>query len=67
MGTSFLLLLVLVASILLSKYTSDKINPQYIPPSEEEKNEFARKAKAAAVAVAYVTVSRYESQTDSDT
>lgn len=56
-----------MASILLSKYTSDKINPQYILPSEEEKNEFARKAKAAAVAVAYVSVTRYESQTDSDT
>ena len=36
MGTSFILLLVLIGSILATKYVSNKINPPYVPPSEEE-------------------------------
>jgi Na+-transporting methylmalonyl-CoA/oxaloacetate decarboxylase gamma subunit len=66
MGTSFLLLLMLIFSIFLSRYVSNKINPPDVLPSEDQKDESLRKAKAAAVAVAYLTVNRYESEVDSE-
>ena len=50
MGTSFLLLLVLITSILVTKYVSNKIDPPYVAPTEEQQQELARKAKAAAAA-----------------
>ena len=52
MGTSFLLLFLLISSIFLSRYVSNKINPPGVLPSEDQKDESLRKAKAAAVAVA---------------
>ncbi len=66
MGTSFLLLLMLIFSIFLSRYVSNKINPPDVLPSEDQKDESLRKAKAAAVAVAYLTANRYESEVDSE-
>jgi hypothetical protein len=66
MGTSFLLLLMLISSIFLSRYFSNKINPPDVLPSEDQKDESLRKAKAAAVAVAYLTANRYESEVDSE-
>ena len=64
MGTSFLLLFLLISSIFLSRYVSNKINPPGVLPSEDQKDESLRKAKAAAVAVAYLTGNRYESEVD---
>ena len=66
MGTSFLLLFLLISSIFLSRYVSNKINPPGVLPSEDQKDESLRKAKAAAVAVAYLTGNRYESELDSE-
>ena len=66
MGTSFLLLLMLISSIFLSRYVSNKINPPGVLPSEDQKDESLRKAKAAAVAVAYLTGNRCESEVDSE-
>ena len=45
---------------------SNKINPPDVLPSEDQKDESLRKAKAAAVAVAYLTANRYESEVDSE-
>ncbi|MEE3345273.1 MAG: OadG family transporter subunit [Chloroflexota bacterium] len=67
MGTAVLLLLVLIASILLTKYVSNKIDPPFIPPTSEQKEEIARMAKAAAVAVAYHTLRRHGQEADSET
>ena len=67
MGTAVSLLLVLIASILLTKYVSNKIDPPFIPPTSEQKEEIARKAKAAAVAVVYHTVKRRAQEADSET
>ena len=50
MGTAFILLLILISSIYLTRIISNKINP--IPPTLEEIEESNRKARAAAVAVA---------------
>ena len=66
MGTSFLLLFLLISSIFLSRYVSNKINPPGVLPSEDQKDESLRKAKAAAVAVAYLTGNRNESEVDSE-
>ena len=67
MGTAVSLLLALIASILLTKYVSDKIDPPFIPPTSEQKEEIARMAKAAAVAVVYHTVKRRAQEADSET
>jgi len=67
MGTAVLLLLVLIASILLTKYVANKIDPPFIPPTSEQKEEIARMAKAAAVAVTYHTVKRSGREADSET
>jgi hypothetical protein len=66
MSTSFILLLVLIASILVTKYVSNKINPPYVPPSEEEQQELARKAKAAAAAFAFLAVKGHDPKIDSE-
>ena len=50
MGTAFILLLIRISSIYLTRIISNKINP--IPPTLEEIEESNRKARAAAVAVA---------------
>jgi len=52
MGTAFILLLILISSIYLTRIISNKINPIPIPPTLEEIEELNRKARAAAVAVA---------------
>ncbi len=67
MGTAVSLLFVLIASILLTKYVSNKIDPPFIPPTSEQKEEIARMAKAAAVAVVYLTVKRRAQEADSET
>ena len=50
MGTAFILLLILISSIYLTRIISNKINPIPIPPTLEEIEELNRKARAAAVA-----------------
>ena len=67
MGTAVSLLLVLIASILITKYVANKIDPPFIPPTSEQKEEIARMAKAAALAVAYHTVKRGAQEADSET
>ena len=67
MSTAILLLLVLIGSILLTKYVANKIDPPFISPTSEQKEEIAKMAKAAAVAVAYHTVKRRAQETDSET
>ncbi len=67
MGTSVLLLLVLITSILITKYVANKIDAPFIPPTSEQKEEIARMAKVAAVAVAYHTVKRRAQEADSET
>ena len=52
MGTAFILLLILISSIYLTRIISNNINPIPIPPTLEEIEESNRKARAAAVAVA---------------
>ncbi len=66
MGTSFLLLLVLITSILVTKYVSNKIDPPYVAPTEEQQQELARKAKAAAAAFAFLSANRRDSKIDSE-
>jgi hypothetical protein len=66
MGTSFLLLLVLITSILVTKYVSNKIDPPYVPPTEEQKQELARKAKAAAAAFAFLSAKGRDPKIDSE-
>jgi len=67
MSTAVLLLLVLIASILLTKYVANKIDPPFIPQTTEQKEEIARMAKAAAVAVTYHTVKRRLQEADFET
>ncbi|MED5449624.1 MAG: OadG family protein [Chloroflexota bacterium] len=67
MSTAILLLLVLIGSILITKYVANKIDPPFIAPTSEQKEEIARMAKAAAVAVAYRTVKRRAQETNSET
>ena len=67
MSTAILLLLVLIGSILITKYVANKIDPPFIAPTSEQKEEIARMAKAAAVAVAYHAVKRRAQETDSET
>ena len=66
MGTSFILLLVLIVSILATKYVSNKIDPPYVPPSEEEQQELARKGKAAAAAFAFLAAKGRDPKIDSE-
>jgi hypothetical protein len=66
MGTSFILLLVLIASILVTKYVSNKIDPPYVSPNEEQQQELARKAKAAAAAFAFLAVKGNGPKIDSE-
>ena len=52
MGTAFILLLILISSIYITRFIANKINPIPVVPPLEEIEESNRRAKAAAVAVA---------------
>lgn len=64
MFTSFSLLLLLITSILITRVVSNRIHPPYIQPTNAQREELQSKAKAAAIAVAYVSLSQGDLDTD---